>query len=188
MCHQKLNLKQYASNLQQTISNQGLQLTTQIFEVRETEMVRRYSCNSSCKGICRIFHQKHNWVKSESEQMFEKLNKIWINEKHKCDHCEKVFYRFEELDNHLKTKHSVDQCDIVLESKTDSENHMQDTHYLACNSNAENSNDNFHDSEDLTPKYSCNTCLLSFEIQEELKEHVTKHKGKVIHTSILKKL
>ena len=27
MCHQKLNLKQYASNLQQTISNQGLQFS-----------------------------------------------------------------------------------------------------------------------------------------------------------------
>ena len=72
-CHKKVYWEQFVSQLERRISNQKEHLLEHIFKVRETEIHEKYSCNSSCKSGCRIFHQKHDWVRSYSDQ-FISLN------------------------------------------------------------------------------------------------------------------
>ena len=71
-CQRRISLEQCASQLQAGISNQITDLRRQIFEVKETEIHQKYSCNSNCKPSCRIFHQKHDWVKTVSGELLDK--------------------------------------------------------------------------------------------------------------------
>ena len=69
-CHGKVDF----SELRVTISTQKEQLMKTISQVREAELIRKYSCNSNCKSSCRIFHEKHDWVKPVSKELFLKMD------------------------------------------------------------------------------------------------------------------
>ena len=77
--HKKVYWEQCVSQLERRISNQKEHLLEHIFQVRETEIHEKYSCNPSCKSSCCIFHQKHDWVRSYSDQFIQEFNNIRVN-------------------------------------------------------------------------------------------------------------
>ena len=236
-----------------------------MLQVRETEVIRKYSCNSYCKSSCRIFHEKHNWVRPVSDALIQKLNSLKMYELYICGFCEKSFEgltelkahveiihaaerceqsleRIKEPENHLHTSHSLDlssvkklngeknrceQCGQLFHNCTDLENHLSSFHSIAhsdnileitrtleqhlqnthshsteekpvddvlpgtadseFNSIEESFGDISSNSGDPVPKQLCNICLLSFQNEEKLKEHMTKHVNNGRLSSILKK-
>ena len=95
-------------------------------------MHAKYSCNSRCKGTCRIFHQKHNWERLASEHFLQTL-KMRIKENYKCEHCERYFDELTELEKHIKINHSVDNCDTTLNITGDLGRHLQTMHSDSIN-------------------------------------------------------
>ena len=106
--HQKISTEQTMSEVQTNIANQREQLMTNIFKLKEIEINKKYSCNSSCKPGCRIFHQKHNWSKSASEKLVQAFNQIGIIRKYGCDLCEIGLQSRTYLDKHMKTMHGLE--------------------------------------------------------------------------------
>ena len=171
---------QKISELQLEIFGQRTNLAKQIGGIKENEIHEQYSCNSNCSAGCRIFHQKHNYVKSVAKRMFEKLNQIRINE-NRCEQCEKSFCRLEDLEKHIKTAHTVHQCEELI---------IDDQHLgvakSVCESLEESFDDDFEDYIASSHKQLSNICLLSFTSGDELRKHQPKHTN-VRAPSILKK-
>ena len=84
-CHGNEYFSNHVYELQTTITEQREVLMKQIFQVKETEIKQKYSCNSDCKVGCRIFHQKHDWVRSHSEDFIKKLNNLRVNDENRCE-------------------------------------------------------------------------------------------------------
>ena len=103
-CIQNKYLNQNVYKLEQMLLKQEFHMAQQIFAIRENEIHRRYTCNSSCTANCRIFHEKHDWFNSISEELLEKLNRIRSDS---------------ELENHIKTIHDDDQCEKTSKGKID---------------------------------------------------------------------
>ena len=58
-CLEKDYLKDHESELLKTMSQQRTNLQKQIFSIKETEIHKKYSCNSDCQPTCCISHEKH---------------------------------------------------------------------------------------------------------------------------------
>ena len=86
-CNEKIYLEQNISKLQEEIYNHRENLITQIFNIREREINLKYSCNSDCQPGCKIFHQKQNWIKTESGDLFDRLNTTRIHENFRRQLC-----------------------------------------------------------------------------------------------------
>ena len=198
-CSEKIYLEQNISELQSQISHQREHFLKQIFKVREIEIYQKYSCNSACKPGCRVFHQKHNWRRSESEILLRKFNEMDVEKHYKCEQCEKIFIHLTNLENHLNSSHSIDKSEDPLENTSDLEFHIQTTHSNStadvshpsvtesdCKRPKESYCDIFQNSDDPGPKHLCKICLLSFKTDDELKQHVTKHSSNMRAPSILK--
>ena len=185
-CHKRIDLEHYASQLQVGIFNQRLNLNKEIFEVKETEINAKYSCNSSCGASCRIFHQKHDWSKSVSERLLNQFNSINVE-------------TLPNLKEHIERKHSEDEEPLEKNTKFDklaetapAEVIISSSQNLLSQSDLdayteENFVDNFHHSEE-SPKNVCNVCLLSFNIEDELRKHMPKHLKAARPPPILKNL
>ena len=118
------------SNLEMDISNGRTHLMKQIFELRENDIHRKYSCNSSCRPGCRIFHQKHNWFRSMFEEMHEKFNNIQNIRKCTSNVCGKTFARLSNVETHIKTNPVIDDCQDFTEKVSNVERQEQATHSL----------------------------------------------------------
>ena len=194
-CHSKSNLKQYLSEIKTTLSSEREQLKAKIFQVRENEIIQKYSCNSSCVPTCRIFHQKHDWVKPVAEDLLKKFQKTRSIEDWTCDMCSKYFKSLTEVNNHNKTTHALGQMKQLLGRSLESNKHSQNSHCISAeevfidisnlgltmsvfNSIDEERNEKIlHDSDDSRPKHVCNICLSSFQSKTELSDHImAKHK------------
>ena len=127
-CQRKMYIEQCASQLQAGISKQRTNLNKQIFEAKETEIHQQYSCNSNCKPSCRIFHEKHNWVKSVSEEFIKRLHKLEIDNKCGCELCGIYFETYLDLETHMKTYHQEVQSNKSVETRSEIENQTQITH------------------------------------------------------------
>ena len=102
-------------------------------------MIRKYSCNSGCRASCRIFNQKHNWVKPATEELLRKFQQIRNDKNCSCALCNKAFKSLTELDNHIATKHvdgeseqlvkaTYKLCEKSVEQLKNLEEHIQATH------------------------------------------------------------
>ena len=182
-------------------------MTKQIFKVNETKTVRKYTCNSSCTVGCRIFHQKHDWVKALSENMFEKLDQISSTEQDRCEIRDKSLKTVSNFDTHMKIPHCGNLCANSLERSQDLKKHLltaecdhqEKIDSDSCESNLSQSvsDANYEENADESIEYSegseesikhlCKVCLLSFNTEQNLKHHMEKHIDKRRPSSILKK-
>ena len=192
-CHQKYQLDQHIFELRRLISNQTEHLIRKIFDVRENEIVRSYSCNSDCTVGCRIFHQKHDWVKPSSGNMFEKLKQIRSAEKDRRELCDQSLETFADFDKHIRNSHCFKNSRNSMERTTDLKTHLLTTQpddqevesdvskslisKSVSNSNFENVDKSTEDLErsEEEIKHLCNVCLLSFKKGTDLKQHIKKH-------------
>ena len=58
-------------NLERNLLKKKIETTRLIFELKEKEMIERAKCN--CRQGCRIFHFKHNWYKTTSNDFLTTL-------------------------------------------------------------------------------------------------------------------
>ena len=199
-CTQNKYSNQNVYKLEQMLLRQKFHMSQQIFAIRENEIHRRYSCNSSCKATCRIFHQKHDWFNSISEELLEKLNHIRSDS---------------ELENHIKTIHDGDQCESIFQGIIDFTAHEQTkpvTEYDKLDSSQKRAEEvkdeieddqsriektfgvNFSDEEHFDCnlkhpfKHFCRDCFLYFEVEDELRHRMSKHIENARLPSILKNL
>jgi hypothetical protein len=63
--------------IQKRISQQGMELTSAIFALQKKERIERKMCR--CRRHCRISHEKHNFVKFQSEKFSQRLKDILTN-------------------------------------------------------------------------------------------------------------
>ena len=60
--------------LEETMKNQRMELKLKLLWLKETELKEGQKCQ--CKTFCRIFHWKHNWRTSLSDQMKNRLEAL----------------------------------------------------------------------------------------------------------------
>ena len=163
----------------------------QIFQIKENEIHQKYSCNSSCSPGCRIFHQKHNWVKSVSGDILAKLNNIKVDEKVKCEKFDQSFGKFSVLQEHNQIIQDGNQCEPLLEKKKEMKKHKETSHgddheeysnvsyTLMPQSGSKSNKEEMFDVRKLNfedkAKHLCSVCLLSFQTEDKLKQHMPKH-------------
>ena len=183
-CQKRIYLERCVYQLEASISKQRTYLNKHIFKVKETEIRDKYSCNSSCKPFCRIFHDKHNWFKNVSEELTEKLHKIDVDNNYGCELRGKYFDSRSEKESHIQinigakgisTQKSVEKIFI---------NTPEELVIKLC-SNSSQDTEAVVDYPD-SPNNLCNLCFLSFPNEDELKQHLTKHMDNVKPPSILK--
>ena len=203
-CNEEIYTEKNISKLQEQISNQREDLIKQIFKVKETEINQKYSCNSSCQPGCKIFHQKHNWIKTESDKLFDRLNKTRVIEKFRCQVCDdQSFGKYSELQKHIKLLHTEVQNEKSVKGLTELEKHLKtvdrdderkqtsdglDIFMLKSGSelNKVENCDIRLIAEDST-QFLCRVCFLSFKTEDELKKHLPRHETCRRAPSILKK-
>ena len=90
--------------LEKLICSQNVKLTHSLIQLKEQEVSDAWGCKiPKCKRYCRIYHQKHNWRKSYSTEIVDKLRTMNLN--HPCENCDKTFYNVECLKEHVKSVH-----------------------------------------------------------------------------------
>ena len=87
--------------LEKSINLQKFNLTSNILQLKEREFPGSEIC--SCKGYCRILHQKHNWKKSMSQEIYFKFKTL--DNAYCCENCDKTFQNVDCLKLHMKTVH-----------------------------------------------------------------------------------
>lgn len=85
----------------------------------------KYSCNSCCRPGCRIFHQKHDWVRSISKDLIEKFNDIRNIWKNKCTLCDQSFGNISEVEEHIRYDHIDEKCENFFERGSE---HLNKSH------------------------------------------------------------
>lgn len=111
------------NNIAQHLSEQKMSISSSILQFQKKEISLRQSC--TCKSYCRIFHTKHNFVKSKSNELFSKLKNISssdaiysvnqeesnnfgtgaLRKSYPCNKCEKGFTKQGLLKKHMKMEH-----------------------------------------------------------------------------------
>ena len=83
----KRKLKQLLENklhhIEKKVSDQKSLLVSNLFKLKDLEVNRKLTCN--CKGRCQIYHRKHNWSSSLSEQIFVKLENVRATDEEEND-------------------------------------------------------------------------------------------------------
>ena len=106
------------ANLQNEVSEQRLKVTSSLFELRNRE-IKSQTCH--CKRFCRIYHQKHNFVRSESEPLFSKLKSF--------SSSDTVSNQIEiSLGCFVKKCYTCKLCDINFSNQGDLKKHIKDEH------------------------------------------------------------
>ena len=78
-------------------------MLTTLFEL-EKKNEKKHTC--TCKGVCRIKHNAHNWVKPEIPETLNKSRHI-LGMQVECGRCDDKFRSLEELENHLQRMHPI---------------------------------------------------------------------------------
>ena len=128
----KIKLLIKLNSLEKKLSDQKQNLTTSLLKLKKKEVKESQKCR--CKRLhlhCRIFHQKHNFLKSKSEELFLKMKninkdvvilveseKVKINsdvfggareKSYSCKLCDKRFSKQGDLKRHKKRDHKWNQ-------------------------------------------------------------------------------
>ena len=98
-----LEMKVREMELEKKIQKQKLKLTINLFKLNEFENQDRGKCY--CRGFCRIFHTKHNWEKSLSKELLQRL--IPTTPIDSCKDCGKSFGDQNSLKKHIGAVHKV---------------------------------------------------------------------------------
>jgi hypothetical protein len=114
-----MNKRNEDLNLERTVSQQKLNLTTSLLNLKKNESKESHVCK--CKTYCRINHQKHNYIRSKSDEIFYKLVRIStrhnisnhvanvhlgaIEKRYSCNLCEKTFNKQGHMKKHKKAEH-----------------------------------------------------------------------------------
>ena len=196
-------MEKRVAELQSNIHYQRIHLTKEIFEIKEVEFHQRYSCNSSCVVGCRIFHQKHDWFRSVSVSLLDKLDKISIE----CELCEDSVEKMSGLEEHLKMIHVINPCENSLGSVENTNTEHIELNRLEANIDAFQSiseeaqkNEPFLEESSVLESETisdvetnekvvrnlCNVCLLSFKTEKDLNHHIQMHTKARKMPSILK--
>jgi chromosome segregation ATPase len=93
-----LNLKKM--DLERKLNLQKLKIASDLFEVKKKE-VSNEKCK--CKSFCRIYHVKHNFRKSVSQEMINRFKAI--QSEYSCDPCDKTFANEDSLKVHTIANH-----------------------------------------------------------------------------------
>ena len=72
----KLDLLANLSYSERKVSEQRLELTTSLLELKHQELEKSHLC--TCRTFCRIFHKKHNFIRSKSDKISLKLENISV--------------------------------------------------------------------------------------------------------------
>ena len=126
----KLDWMAKLSLLERKVSYQKLNLTSSLFNQKKQEEKERHVCK--CKTYCRIYHHKHNYIRSKCDEIFSKLGTISpglntsspaenvglntsshsenvdlgaIRKYYSCNQCDETFLRQGDMKQHKKRKH-----------------------------------------------------------------------------------
>ena len=107
------------SLLETTVSQQKLNLTTTLLKLKMNEAKESHVCK--CKKYCRVNHQKHNYIRSKSEEILYNLGRIptelnisnnvanvhlgAIMKLYSCNLCDRNFYKQGDMKKHKKAEH-----------------------------------------------------------------------------------
>ena len=69
--HKKVMLENKLKEIEHKVMVQKLQLSLKVTKLKEKDVKRNSACN--CRSYCRIFHPKHNWRRSLSDDILSKL-------------------------------------------------------------------------------------------------------------------
>ena len=125
-CPSLINQRNYSleriGELEKNISEQKNDLTLSLFKLKNQEMKEHRSCKSFCnKRFCRINHQKYRYIKSKSDELFDKLDIPHenpdevsnenitefgaIRKLYSCNLCDNKFRKQGDLKKHKKCEH-----------------------------------------------------------------------------------
>ena len=90
--------------LEKSINSQKLKIASNIIQLKEKEVSENRKC--ACKRFCRIVHQKYNWKKCFSEEIFNRFK--MLETAYSCISCDKTFENVDCLNLHVKTVHVED--------------------------------------------------------------------------------
>lgn len=96
----KLKLAQ----LEKSINSEKLKISFDLLQLKEREGCESKMLGCNCKTFCRIIHIKHNWKKSKSQEICNKLK--LLNHPYSCEKCDKTFPNVDCLNMHEKTTHT----------------------------------------------------------------------------------
>ena len=83
------------------IHERKLKLVLALYKLKEKEDLERNTCN--CRGYCRILHNKRNWKKSVSKELFSMFSPMMTS--HSCEECGKIFDDCGDLKKHIESIH-----------------------------------------------------------------------------------
>ena len=122
----KSDLKSRIDMLEKRVYEQKSNVASSLFKLKKKENEESQLC--TCKTYCRIYHKKHNYVKSKSEDLFAKLgmtsenpHKSIINEvcgigarrkQYTCNQCDQIFHKQGHLKKHRKHEHKRREVEI----------------------------------------------------------------------------
>ena len=94
--------KQRESEMMKKVHDQKVKVASDLFDVMENEMMfDNKKCN--CKGFCRIFHEKHNWKRSFSQDKMKQLRVL--TKLYSCNYCDKTFVSADNRNLHVENVH-----------------------------------------------------------------------------------
>ena len=94
-------MRKIERELEIKINLQRMQLTSDIMKLKDEEDSARGMC--MCKTFCRIFHKKHNWYRSTSQELVNKLENL--QSCYSCNLCDKTFFNVATQNLHMTTTH-----------------------------------------------------------------------------------
>ena len=173
-------------NLHQKISEQKFRFTTSLFSLKEKEEKAKHTCR--CKLLCRIYHTKHNWSKSVSDDIFKKFQLMSngvknvstnstevITRSYSCDFCEEIFSRESHLKSHIEDIHTV----LSIGANDEAGSSLEAEDFNIAQSTKEVVQDN-----GTKPKqYSCEMCNSTFVRQCDQEKHIRKEHDHKRHQS-----
>ena len=97
--HKLFKVKTTEIELERKLYLQRFKLAKDLLEIRKKEISEEKYC--SCKGICRIYHFKHNWKKSISKEISDKFKLVKA-----CNHCDKTSSNEDSVEGHIHSTHN----------------------------------------------------------------------------------
>ena len=109
-------LLEKVEKMQEKILRQRNALTSSLLKLKEKEFKSKQTCR--CKGFCKITHLKHNYFKSEADELCEKMNKVSKDIKEQiqnlgtlskcliCSLCAQNFPKKDHIKKHINKKQS----------------------------------------------------------------------------------
>ena len=112
---QKVEQLNQIRNLEKDLSNQKSNMTDSLFKLKKIE---NYGRTCKCKKYCRIYHEKHTFIKCVNEEFYNKLKSFSevavtvnsniagaIKKQYTCKQCEQQFSKQGDLKKHIKCDH-----------------------------------------------------------------------------------